>query len=327
MRDMGTRVAVALAAVLVALVAGAASADQATGCPWMDAGKSPEQRANELIAAMTLDQKIHQVHQSDPPWLLYYGTAGHIDGTPELCIPTTVLSDAGSGVAGVQQGTTTFPSGVAQAAMWDPALERSFGEAMGQEAWNKGINVMLGPGMNIARIATNGRNFEYMGEDPFLTGATAAAAVRGIQSNPVLAQGKHYAANNQETDRNTIDAVVDERTMREIYLPGFERAIKDGQAGSIMCSYNVLNGKHACENPELLDGYLRRDWGFTGFVTSDWGATHSTVESALAGLDMEMNAAGTQYYADPLKQAVTDGKVPTTRLDGMLRHIFVSMFR
>src|SRR3954469_11210279 len=319
--------AAALAAAVFAAAPGSAATAQAADCPWMKPGQSPAQRANELIAAMTLDQKINQVHQSDPPWFLYYGTAGHIDGTPELCIPTLVLSDAGSGVAGGQQGTTTFPSGVGQAATWNPPLERQFGEALGQEAYDKGINVMLGPGMNIARIATNGRNFEYFGEDPFLAGKTAAPPIRGIQSENVLAQAKHSAANNQETDRMTVDARVDDRTLREIYLPAFERAIKEGHLGSIMCAYNKLNGKYACENPELLDGYLRRDWGFTGFVTSDWSATHSTVESAMAGLDMEMNVAGTQYYADPLKQAVAEGKVPMSRLDGMLRHIFVPMFR
>src|SRR3954469_6941886 len=244
--------ATAVAALLLMSAAPAAHAQNAS-CPWMQGAKAPEQRANELIAAMTLDQKINQVHQSDPPWMFYYGTAGHIDGTPELCIPTLVLSDAGSGVAGMQQGTTTFPSGVAQAATWNPALERRFGQALGEEAWNKGINVMLGPGMNIARIATNGRNFEYFGEDPLLAGRTAAAAIRGIQSNPVLAQAKHYAANNQETDRMTIDSVVEPRTLREIYLPAFEAAVKDGHAGSIMCSYNRLNGHYACENKELLD--------------------------------------------------------------------------
>jgi beta-glucosidase len=324
---MRIAMAATLAAVVVALVAGSASADTVTGCPWMKPGQPAEQRANELIAAMTLDQKIHQVHQSDPPWMFYWGTAGHIDGTPELCIPTLVLSDAGSGVAGMQQGTTTFPSGVAQAATWDPALERSFGAAMGQEAYDKGINVMLGPGMNIARIATNGRNFEYFGEDPFLAGRMVSSAIRGIQSKPVLAQAKHYAANNQETDRNTISSEVAERTMREIYLPAFEAAVKQGHAASVMCSYNRLDGTYACENKGLLDGYLRRDWDFDGFVTSDWGATHSTVESALAGLDMEMHATPAQYYGDALKAAVESGKVPMARLDGMLRHIFVPMFR
>src|SRR4051795_5872849 len=208
------RVLVPLAAAAALLLAvPAAHAQSQPTCPWMQSGKTPEQRADELIHAMTLDQKIHQVTFSNPPWFAYYGTAGHIDGTPGLCIPTLVLSDAGSGVAGMQQGTTTFPSGVAQAAMWDPTLSRAFGEAMGQEAWNKGINVMLGPGMNIARIATNGRNFEYFGEDPFLAGRMVASAIRGIQSNPVLAQAKHYAANNQETNRNTISSEVDARTM------------------------------------------------------------------------------------------------------------------
>jgi beta-glucosidase len=316
----------AVAAASVAILGGAGTA-RAADCPWMKPGKSPEQRTNELIAAMSLDQKINQVHQSSPPWMFYYGTAGHIDGTPELCIPTLVLSDAGSGVAGMQQGTTTFPSGVAQAATWNPVLERQFGEAMGQEAYDKGINVMLGPGMNIARIATNGRNFEYFGEDPFLAGKMVASAIRGIQSNPVLAQAKHYAANNQETDRMTVSSEVAERTMREIYLPAFEAAVKQGHVGSVMCSYNRLGGTYACENKELLDGYLRHDWGFDGFVTSDWGATHSTVPSALAGLDMEMHATPSEYYSDALKAAVESGKVPMARLDDMLRHIFVPMFR
>jgi beta-glucosidase len=317
----------AVLTVLGALGMTSSASAQSASCPWMNgAGRTPVQRANELIKAMTLDQKIHQVHQSSPPWLAYYGTAGHVDGTPELCIPVLGLSDAGSGVAGEQIGTTTFPSGVAQAAMWNPALEYRFGQAVGEEAWNKGINVMLGPGLNIMRTPLNGRTFEYMGEDPFLAGKTAAAAIRGIQSNPVLAQAKHYAANNQETDRMTVNAAVDERTLREIYLPGFEAAVKEGHVGSVMCSYNKLNGPYACENPELLDGYLRRDWSFDGFVTSDWGALHSTVPSALAGTDLEMHATPAQYYDSALKNAVTAGKVPMARLDGMLRHIFTPMF-
>src|SRR4051794_24377012 len=311
----------------MALMAPAAHAQNGSNCPWMQGNKTAEGRADELVKAMTLDQKIHEVTWSNPPWMFYYGTAGHVDGTPSLCIPTLVLSDAGSGVAGMQNGTTTFPSGVAQAATWDPALERRFGESLGQEAWNKGINIMLGPGINIARIATNGRNFEYFGEDPFLTGTMVPAAIRGIQSQHVLAQVKHYAANNQETNRNTIDSVVDPRTLREIYLPGFEAAVKKGHVGSIMCSYNRLHGPYACENPELLDGYLRRDWGFQGFVTSDWGATHSTVASAKAGLNLEMHAIPSQYYGDALKQAVTDGKVSMARLNLMVKQIFVPMFR
>src|SRR3954469_16438125 len=308
-------------------MAPAAPAQSGSNCPWMQGNKTAEGRADELVKAMTLDQKIHEVTWSNPPGVFYWGPAGHVDGTPSLCIPTLVLSDAGSGVAGMQNGTTTFPSGVAQAATWDPALERRFGASLGEEAWNKGINVMLGPGMNIARIATNGRNFEYFGEDPFLAGKMVAQAIRGIQSNPVLAQAKHYAANNQETDRMSISSEVSERTLREIYLPAFESAVKDGHVGSIMCSYNRLGGTYACENKGLLDGYLRHDWGFDGFVTSDWGATHSTVGSAMAGLDMEMHATPSQYYGDALKAAVESKQVPIARLDGMLRHIFVPMFR
>src|SRR4051795_5304673 len=143
-------------ALLLLGAAPAAHAPSPASCPWMQGAKSPEQRADELIAAMSLDQKLHQVTFSNPPWFTHYGTAGHVDGTPSLCIPDLVLSDAGSGVAGLQQGTTTFPSGVAQAAMWDPRLQYRFGVALGQEAWSKGMNVMLGPGMNIARLATNG---------------------------------------------------------------------------------------------------------------------------------------------------------------------------
>src|SRR5947208_15956196 len=293
----------------------------------MDATKSPEQRADMLIHAMSFDQKLHMTTFSEPQWFAHYGTAGHVDAIPELCIPEINMSDAGSGVVGLQQGTTVFPSGIAQAAMWDPSMSRRFGEALGQEAFAKGINVMLGPGMDMARIATNGRNFEYGGEDPFLTGQTMAAAIQGIQSNPVLAEAKHYVLNDQEYDRNTVDVTVDDRTLHEIYLAPFEAAIKQGHVGSVMCSYNLAFGHHVCENKELLNGILRDQWGFDGFVTSDWGATHSTAPSANAGMDLEMPAAPPHYYGSALGDAIKAGKVPMTRLDAIVRHIFVPMFR
>src|SRR3954451_7859716 len=232
------------------------------GCPWMDASKSPEQRADLLIKAMTLTQKLHETTFSEPQWFAHYGTAGHVDGDPSLCLPDINMSDAGSGVVGLQQGTTVFPSGIAQAAMWDPSIARRFGKALGEEAYAKGINVMLGPGIDMARIATNGRNFEYMGEDPLLAARTATAAIQGIQSNPVLGEAKHYVLNDQEHNRNTVDVTVDDRTLHEIYLPPFEAAVKQGHVGSLMCSYNLAFGKHVCENPDLLDGILRHDWGF-----------------------------------------------------------------
>ena len=307
---------------------------------WMDRSASPSARADALVAAMDLDQKLHLLTFSDPPWFAYYGTAGHVSGTPELCIPDLVLSDAGSGVAGLQVATTTFPSGIAQASTWNPDLQRRLGRAIGAEAHAKGINVMLAPGMNIARTPFNGRNFEYFGEDPFLASSTAVSFIKGVQDNPVLADAKHYAFNNQETDRMTVDARVDERTMREIYLPAFEASVKEGKVGSVMCSYNRVNGDYACENPALLTGILRKDWGFQGFVVSDWGAVHSTAPSAMAGLDLEMHAfavpapatpvtgtGGRFFGADSLTAALQDGAITMSRLNDMVRNIVRPMFR
>ncbi len=296
-------------------------------CPWMDAHKSPEQRAQMLIRAMSLSQKLQMTTFSNPPWFTHFGTAGQVDAIPSLCIPEINMSDEGSGVAGLQQGTTVFPSGIAQAAMWDPELSTQFGRALGREAFAKGINVMLGPGMDMARTAVGGRNFEDGGEDPYLTGQVRAAAIRGIQSTPVLAEAKHYVLNDQEHDRNTVDVHVGDRALHEIYLAPFEAAVKQGHVGSIMCSYNLAFGQHVCQNKQLLDGVLRDEWGFQGFVTSDWGATHSTAPSANAGLDLEMNAAPPQYYGSVLGKAISAGQVKLARLNTMLTHIFVPMFR
>jgi beta-glucosidase len=288
---------------------------------------------------MTQDQKLHMLTFGNPPWFTYHGVAGHVAAIPELCIPDLVLSDAGSGVAGLQVGTTVFPSGVAQASTWNPRTQRAIGTAIGKEAFEKGINVMLGPGMNIARTPYNGRNFEYFGEDPFLASRTAVSVIRGIQSNPVIADAKHYAFNNQEVDRMTVDVRVDERTRREIYLPAFEASVKEANVGSVMCSYNKIDTLYACENPELLTGYLREDWGFDGFVVSDWGAVHSTAPSANAGLDLEMHATemgapatpvtgsgGRFFAADQLQRAVDDGEVRQARIDAMVRNIVRAMF-
>jgi len=315
----------------------AAAPDPCAG--WMDTSTSASARADALVHAMTLDQKLHMLTFSDPAWFLYYGTAGHVTGTPELCIPDLVLSDAGSGVAGMQYGTTTFPSGVAQASTWDPALQRMLGRAIGAEAHAKGINVMLGPGMNIARTPYNGRNFEYFGEDPYLASRTAVSVIKGIQDNPVLATAKHYALNNQEIDRNTINVRASERTMREIYLPAFEASVREGHVGSVMCAYNKVHGRYACENQTLLTRFLRTDWGFKGFVMSDWGAVHSTAPSANAGLDLEMHAfeaptpptpvtgSGARYFsASALKAALANGSVTMARINGMVRNIVRPMF-
>jgi beta-glucosidase len=218
---------------------------------------------------------------------------------------------------------------MAHAATWDRSLQQQFGEVIGREAWNKGINVWLAPGVNIARIPMNGRNFEYFGEDPYLAGGMAASAILGVQSKNVIATVKHYAVNNQETNRMSVSADVDDRTMHEIYLPAFEAAVKQGHVGSAMCSYNRFNDTYACENPALLNGYLKGEFGFDGWVMSDWGATHSTAPAAKAGLDMDMNMGlpPSPYYDDALKAAVQSGEVPVSRLDDMVLRILRTMFR
>ncbi|MGZ4200987.1 MAG: beta-glucosidase [Thermoleophilaceae bacterium] len=326
---MGRGASIATAALLAALIAVMTlgvrpdTARAATQCPWLDASKPVNERAGELVAAMTLDDKIAMVH-GDQIWE-HYGMAGHVPANSRLCIPDLGLNDAGAGVGDFEVGTTAFPAGIAQAASWDPGLQTQFGRTLGWEAWQKGVNVQLAPGVNIARVPMNGRGFEYFGEDPYLSGQTAVAEIQGIQQNPVIATVKHYAANNQETNRMSASSDVSERTLHEIYEPAFEAAVKQGRVGAVMCSYNRVNSVYACENPTLLTGILKKEFGFDGFVMSDWLATHSTNGSALAGMDMEM-PSGT-YFGDPLKAAVQSGQVPVARLDDMVTRIARSMFR
>src|SRR5690242_5245106 len=322
------------AALLVALVSAAIAVSQqpapaqarATSCPWMDTHKTANERAQMLVKAMSIDDEIQMVHQPDPVWS-HYGAAGWIPGNPSLCIPDLVLNDAGQGVGDMEANTTAFPSGIAQASSWDRPLQRQVGKAIGNEAWHKGINVQLAPDVNIARYPLNGRNSEAFGEDPYLAGQTAASWIKGIQDNPVIADVKHYALNNHEVNRMTVSADADQRTIHEIYTPAFETAVKSGHVGSVMCSYNRINGVYACENGPMLNTILKGEFGFDGFVVSDWGGTHSTKASALAGLDMEMNVSPGTYYADALKQAVQSGQVPKARLDDMVLRITRTMFR
>jgi len=291
------------AGALLAAVPPVAHAD-APACAWMDATESPDTRAAQLVGAMSLDDKIAMVHGAGS---LYYGVAGHIPAIARLCVPDVLLNDAGAGVGDQQVNTTAFPAGIAQAASWDRALQQQYGQALGAEAWHKGIAVQLAPAVNIARTPLGGRNFEYAGEDPYLSGQTGAAEIEGIQSQHVIATVKHYAANNQETDRGTVSSVIDERTLHEIYLPAFETAVEQAHVGSVMCSYNKVNGTYACENGTLLTDILKDEFGFLGFVMSDWSATHSTVAAANNGLDLEMPAD--QYFGNALKTAVTSGAV------------------
>jgi len=325
-RAAGTMCVLA-SAVLAVAAAGAPPAAAAARCRWMDARQSPQRRTDELLAAMSLDDKVALVtgqisfgtNPTNP------GSAAVVAANPALCIPALVMNDAGAGIGDLQTNTTAYPDPIGQTATWDRAAQQQLGRALGEEAFTKGVNVLLAPGMNIVRTPLDGRTFEYAGEDPFLAGESAAATIRGIQSEHVVATAKHYALNSQETNRNTNSEDADEQTMQQIYLAPFETAIKEGGAGAVMCAYNKVNGVYSCENPNLLTTVLKGQFGFDGWVMSDWFATHSTADSANAGLDQEM--PGGQYFGSALKSAVQAGQVPMSRLDDMVYRIAFTMFR
>ncbi|HEY8300595.1 MAG TPA: glycoside hydrolase family 3 C-terminal domain-containing protein [Jatrophihabitans sp.] len=316
---------VASAVVPVTAPAFVTPAAAGASCPWLDAHQSPARRTAELMARMTLGDKIQQVTGTSYSDQTNHGAAGIVPANARLCIPVLALNDAGAGMGDQQVRVTAFPDGVAQTATWNRALTRQYGAALGREAFTKGINVVLAPGVDIARTPLNGRNFEYAGEDPYLAGQAAVSVIRGIQSRHVIATVKHFAANDQETNRMSASSDVGERTMEEIDLPAFRAAVQQGHVGSVMCSYNRFHDVYACQNPQLLRHYLDRQMGFRGWVMSDWLATHSTVRSAKAGLDMEMPTG--QYYGSKLKSAVQAHTVPMRVLNDMVHRILITMFR
>ena len=316
--------AAALLAAGLGVAAGAGEAPagaQAASCPWVGSHAPIATRVDEVLAQMTLADKISMVSGTSGPYV------GNVAAIPSLCIPALNLEDGPAGVADGMTGVTQLPAPVADAATWSTSDARQYGDVIGAEEAGKGANVNLGPTINIVRDPRWGRAFETLGEDPYLTGQLAAAEIEGVQSQGVMSQVKHFAVYNQETNRNTPadDAIVSERTMQEIYLPAFQAAIKQGGAASVMCAYSTINGTYACQNPYTLTQVLRDQFGFTGFVTSDWGATHSTVPSADAGLDMEM--PDNSYFGAPLQTAVQDGQVPVSTLNTMVRDILTEMFR
>ena len=328
------RVAAALLLVLAGVPLGlphlsvTAHAAGCSGSAWMDTARSADERAHALLSQMTQADKLALTNapaQYGPIGWLHYGVAGYIPSPDtSLCIPDLVLNDAGQGVGDFMTGTTAFPAPIAQAASWDPVAQQGFGAALGAQAFSKGVNIQLAPGIETDRNPLNGRNWEYMSEDPFLAGQTAAAVVRGIQSQNVIATVKHYVANSQETTRTTDSSDIDDRTLHELYLPQYQAAIQQGGAGAVMCSYNRINSVYACENPDTLTTALRDEMGFSGFVMSDWGATHSTVNAAKAGLDMEMGSA--TYFGSTLGTAIANGQVPQATLDTMVLDILRPMF-
>jgi beta-glucosidase len=277
-----------------------------------------DEQVEALIARMTLEEKIQMLHGANRR-----GFIGYVPAIPRLGIPELALTD---GPAGVRHGPgTAFPAPVALAATWDRSLAQEYGAALGAETKAKGQNILLGPMVNIVRVPEGGRNFETFGEDPYLTAQIALAEIRGIQSQGVMAEVKHYAANNQEKDRLQVSAEVDERTLREIYLPAFEAAVKEAKVGSVMAAYNKVNGTFSSENTHLLKDILKGEWGFDGFVVSDWGATHSTVEAANNGLDIEM--PGDKYFGQQLLVAVQQGQVSQAIIDDKVRRILRMMVR
>lgn len=312
--------------------------------PWLDSGLSPDERADRALAAMTRSEKLSLVYgyfgsvmpgkQYAPPPQARAGSAGFVPGIPRLGLPPQWLSDAGLGVATQRASLyayrerTSLPSGVATAATWNATLAQEGGAMIGAEARASGFNVLLGPGLDLVREVRGGRSFEYAGEDPLLAGEIAAGEIRGIQSQHVIAVLKHYALNDQETGRTVLSANISEAAARESDLLAFELAIEQGRPGAVMCSYNRINGVYACENEWLLGKVLKRDWNFPGYVMSDWGAVHSTVPAALAGLDQESAYSfdSRPYFGTALSAALASGRVPARRLDDMARRILRSMF-
>ncbi|MFL5911671.1 MAG: glycoside hydrolase family 3 C-terminal domain-containing protein [Gaiellaceae bacterium] len=279
--------------------------------------ESPEQRAAKLVAQMTLDEKISQVHTTGKG---AGGISRLVPGIPRLGIPDFLISNGpagvGTGAVSQQPNATALPAPVALAAGFDTDLARRYGVVEGKETGDVGHSLIEAPDVNMVRVYRNGRAFENYGEDPYLAGQLATANIKGIQSQGVLAEVKHYTANDQETARKTIQEQIDDRTLHEIHLPAFEDAVKRGHVASVMCAYPAVNGQFMCENKHLLGDVLRGQWGFGGFVQSDASATHTAAGSADAGQDLELRDNGP--YDDELKQAVLDGKVSMAQLDTMI---------
>ncbi len=334
--------AAALFAVALSGLAPTASAQgQQPNRPWMNKSLSPDERADLVIKEMTLDEKMNFVHGTGwnglrekaeiPKGSL--GNAGYMEGVARLGIPGINMADSAVGVRLAAQGShyaTLLPSVLGAACSWDKQALFLYGDVIGRELRETGYNMSIGGGVDLARDPRNGRNFEYAGEDPILAGTMVGELARGVQSNQVMGDIKHYAFNDQETGRTIVNAEISQRAARESDLLAFQIAIGLAHPAGVMCSYNKNTitppggTDWSCENDYLLNQVLKKDWDFKGFVLSDWGGTHSTVHAANAGLDQEQ--PGSQYFGDPLKKAVQDGQVSQARLDDMVHRVLREMF-
>ncbi len=297
---------------------------------WMNKSLSPDERADLVMQQITLEEKIALVHGLggfDKPGARSNGGASVVSGIPRLGIPDLQLADSAVGVreaAKAGRYSTLLPSALAAACTWDSKLAYEYGALIGRELRDQKYNTTLGGGVDITREPRNGRNFEYFGEDPILAGKTIAQLIRGVRDQKIISDIKHYAFNDQETGRGIGNVRLGKRAMRETDLLAFEIGVKEGEPGMVMCSYNKVDGDWSCENKYLLTDLLKKDWGFKGFVVSDWGGTHSTSKAALAGLDNE-EPDGT-YFGEKLKQAVQSGEVPMSRLNDMVHRILRTEF-
>ncbi|POM24105.1 Thermostable beta-glucosidase B [Actinomadura rubteroloni] len=296
--------------------------------PWCDRSLAPDRRAGLVLAKMTDDEKIALLSSDDPLGgpLGGFWDGAHADtnaGIARLGVPPLYIAD---GPAGVRQGNATaLPAPIALAAGFDPSGAARYGATVAWEARHRGNDVIFGPTVDVLRTPRDGRSFEGFGEDPYLSASLSAPWVEGAQRQGVMTSVKHLAVYTQETDRLSLDMTVDERTIREIYLPPFEAAVRDGGAATVMCGFGKVNGRWACEDGGVLNGILRGEWGFTGFTASDHTAVQSEVGSANNGLDMEL-PIGAKYNAWLLKRAVSQGKVEQAAIDGHTRAILRTMF-
>jgi beta-glucosidase len=282
----------------------------------VDDNPAIDQQAESMLKKLTLQQKLELIGGEDNMF---------IRAEPDAGFPRLKMSDGPDGIR-TWGPDTAYAGGVALAASWDPELARRMGVAIAQDARARGVHFLLGPGVNIYRAPMNGRNFEYFGEDPFLSAHTAVPYIEGVQSQGVISTVKHFAANNEEYDRHNVSSDVDERTLREIYLPAFEAAVKVAHVGSVMNSYNLLNGVHATQNIHLNNEILKKEWAFDSILMSDWDATYSAVGAANGGLDLEM-PSGKFMNPKNLTAAVKSGEVSEATIDDKVRRIFRTAIR
>jgi beta-glucosidase len=303
--------------------------------PWLDPAKPTATRVEALLGQMTLEEKVHLMYGVARPRGVH--SVGYVAGVPRLDIPPLVLSDGPVGVKDSCFGelypdncllseSTAFPATVSLAASFDPDLAHQYGSTIGAESRARGVDVLYGPGVNIVRIPQGGRNFEYFSEDPYLTGELATAWIRGLQSQDVAAQAKHYALNNQERDRHTTSSDADERTKREIYLPAFQQAVTEGKAMSLMCSNNMVDGTYMCENKQMQRQVLA-EWGFDGVIGSDYAATNSALGSVNGGLDQSFTGRDWGKWYDELPDLVRSGALSEDVIDEHVRRILTMMMK